>query len=88
MGGIMEIKITGTIFTQHIDAASVAAAVKVDNMSDIVTALHADDSVVTTITGTSFSRVIATMDDYLMNLTVADEIVSKRVKKQTDTSSI
>ena len=84
----MDITITGTIFTRHAHAASVAAAVTADNTPDIVTALYADDCVVTTIAGTSFSRVIATMDDYLMNLTVADEIVSNQAKKQTDTSSI
>ena len=84
----MDITITGTICTQHAHASSVAAAVEADNMPDIVTTLHADDSVVTTITGTSFSRVIATVDDYLMNLTVADEMVSKQTKRQTDTSSI
>jgi len=69
------------ISTQHEDPISVAAAVQIDNMSDIQTMNH-DRCVITTITGTSLSRVIATVDDYLMNLTVADEMsTSKKVKE-------
>jgi len=66
-------KIEGMISTQHTNAACVAAAVQTDNMSDIKT-VSQDGLVITTIVGTSFSRVIATVDDYLMNLAVADEV--------------
>jgi hypothetical protein len=70
-------KISGMISTQHEDVACVAAAVQIDNMSDMET-VSRDGLVITTITGTTFSRVIATVDDYLMNLTVADEMSSSR----------
>jgi hypothetical protein len=65
------------ISTQHEDAACVAAAIKTDNMPGMET-VNRDGHVITTITGTAFSRVIATMDDYLMNLTVADEISTSK----------
>jgi len=75
-------KIEGMISTQHKNAVCVAAAVQTDNMSDIKT-VSQDGRVITTVVGTSFSRVIATVDDYLMNLTVADE-VSASEKDETD----
>jgi hypothetical protein len=68
------------IATQHEDVACVAAAVQVDNMSDMET-VSRDNLVITTITGIAFSRVIATVDDYLMNLTVADEMSTSRKVK-------
>ncbi|MCL2460083.1 MAG: hypothetical protein FWF19_01815 [Euryarchaeota archaeon] len=70
-------KISLMISTQHEDAACVAAAIKTDNMPDMET-VNLDGHVITTITGTAFSRVIATMDDYLMNLTVADEMSTSK----------
>jgi hypothetical protein len=73
-------KISGMISTQHENVTCVAAAVQIDNMSDMKTVTR-DRLVITTITGTAFSRVIATVDDYLMNLTVADEMsISKMTK--------
>ncbi|MDR2854937.1 MAG: hypothetical protein LBV40_02115 [Methanomicrobiales archaeon] len=75
-------KIEGVISTQHENAACVAAAIKTDNMSDIKT-VNQDGRVVTTLIGTSFSRVIATVDDYLMSLTVADEVSTSK-KDETD----
>jgi len=73
-------KISGTISTKHRCAEFVATAVQIDNMSDMKT-VSQDKLVITTITGTAFSRVIATVDDYLMNLTVADEMsTSKKVE--------
>jgi hypothetical protein len=76
-------KIEGMISTQHENITCVAAAVSTDNMSDIKTVTQ-DGRVITTIVGTSFSRVIATVDDYLMNLTVADEVsTSKKDETQS-----
>jgi len=73
-------KISGVISTQHRFPEFVAAAVQTDNMPDMET-VNRDGHVITTITGTAFSRVIATMDDYLMNLTVADEMsISKKME--------
>jgi len=70
-------KISGMISTQHRCAEFVAAAVQIDNMADMKTTNH-DRLVITTITGTALSRVIATVDDYLMNLTVADEMSTSK----------
>jgi len=75
-------KIEGKVSTRHENAACVAAAVQTDNTSDINT-VSLDGRVVTTIVGTSFSRIIATVDDYLMSLAVADEVSTSK-KDETD----
>ena len=68
-------KIEGTITTMHQNAACVAAALAPDNLRSMET--RADgDRVVTTITGTQLRSVIASMDDYLMNLAVAEDACS------------
>jgi hypothetical protein len=68
-------KIEGTITTLHRDAQCVAAALAPDNLRSMET--RADgDRVVTTITGTQLRSVIASMDDYLMNLAVAEDTCS------------
>ncbi|MCK9631728.1 MAG: hypothetical protein M0R30_08790 [Methanoregula sp.] len=68
-------QIAGTITTHHADAACVAAALSPDNLRSMET--RADgDRVVTTITGTQARSVIASVDDYLMNLAVAEDACS------------
>jgi hypothetical protein len=68
-------QIDGTITTLHPDAACVAAALSPDNLRSMET--RADgDRVVTTITGTQARSVIASVDDYLMNLAVAEDACS------------
>jgi hypothetical protein len=72
-------QIEGTIATLHTDAACVAAALAPDNLRSMET--KADDGrVVTTITGTSLRSVIASVDDYLMNLAVAEDACSLSAK--------
>lgn len=69
--------IGGTITTVHENAGCVAAALVPDNLRSMST--HADgERVITTITGTNLRSVIASVDDYLMNLAVADEACSIR----------
>jgi len=71
------IQIMGTITTLHADAACVAEALSPDNLRSMET--KADDGRVrTTIEGTSLRSVIASVDDYLMNLAVAEDTCSIR----------
>ena len=68
-------QITGMIATRHGNAASVAEALASDNLCTMTTT--ADDDVVTTmITGTQLRSVIASVDDYLMNLAIAEDTCS------------
>jgi hypothetical protein len=73
-------QIEGTIMTLHTDAVCVAAALSPDNLRSMET--KADGNrVVTTITGTQARSVIASVDDYLMNLAVAEDACSLRTGK-------
>ncbi len=67
----------GTITTVHEYAGCVAAALSPDNLRCLDT--RADgDRVITTITGTNLRSIIASVDDYLMNLMVAEDACSVR----------
>lgn len=68
-------QIEGTITTLHENAACVATALSPDNLKSMETK-GAGDRVVTTITGTQLRSVIASVDDYLMNLAVAEDACS------------
>ena len=68
-------KIEGTITALHRDAPCVAAALAPDNLRSMETVAEGD-RVVTTITGTQLRSVIASMDDYLMNLAIAEDACS------------
>jgi hypothetical protein len=71
-------QITGTITTVHGNARCVAAALAPDNLSNMSTTADGD-RVITRITGTPLRSVIASMDDYLMNLAVAEDACSVRI---------
>ncbi|RXE57069.1 hypothetical protein ABH15_02765 [Methanoculleus taiwanensis] len=69
------IRIEGTIVTAHEEAACVAAALRPDNLSLMRTS--ADGGAVRTdIAGTRLRSVIASVDDYLMNLAIAEDVCS------------
>ncbi len=70
-------QIEGTITTVHEYAGCVAAALAPDNIRCLDTVADGD-RVTTTITGTYLRSVIASMDDYLMNLMVAEDACSVR----------
>jgi hypothetical protein len=72
-------QIDGTITTRHADAASIATALSPDNLRSMETRAEGD-RVVTTITGTQLRSVIASVDDYLMNLAVAEDACSLSAK--------
>jgi hypothetical protein len=68
-------QIEGTITTLHDHAACVAAALSPDNLKSMETRAE-EGRVVTTIAGTQLRSVIASVDDYLMNLAVAEDTCS------------
>ena len=70
-------QINGTITTVHKNAKCVAAALAPDNLRSMDTKAEGD-RVITTITGTQLRSVIASVDDYLMNLAVAEDACSVR----------
>ncbi len=67
------IRIEGVITTTHPHAECVAGAIRPDNLSSMATTAH-DGRVVTRVNGHQLRSVIASVDDYLMNLTIAEEI--------------
>ncbi len=75
---MMQVEVT--ITTLHTDAACVAAALSPDNLRSMETKADGD-RVITTITGTQLRSVIASVDDYLMNLAVAEDVCSLRTGK-------
>jgi hypothetical protein len=68
-------KIEGTITTRHERAGTIAASLQPDNIRSMTT-LAEGDRVTTTITGTQLRSVIASVDDYLMNLSIAEDATS------------
>jgi hypothetical protein len=70
-------QIDGVITTVHENAGCVAAALAPDNLRSMETKAEGD-RVITTITGTQLRSVIASVDDYMMNLAVAENACSVR----------
>lgn len=62
------------IRTTHDDPETVARSITPDNTSEIATRTT-DEQVITTITRESTGGLRTTMDDYVVNLSVADEVV-------------
>jgi hypothetical protein len=67
--------VQGTITTAHRDPARVAGAIAPDNLASMRTR-PGDGVVVTEIGGTNLRSVIASVDDYLMNLGIAEDACS------------
>ena len=78
-------QIESTITTVHDHAGCVAAALAPDNLCSMDTKAEGD-RVITTITGTQLRSVIASVDDYLMNLAVAEDACSVRKNEKTQIS--
>ena len=74
-------QIEGTITTMHDRADCVAASLTPDNLLSMETR-SGGDRVVTTVTGTQLRSVIASVDDYLMNLAIAEDTGSVAPKQQ------
>jgi hypothetical protein len=67
------IRVYGILTTEHQHPACVAAALRPDNLQSMETRCQGV-YVVTTMEGTSVRSMIASVDDYLMNLNVAEEV--------------
>jgi hypothetical protein len=68
-------EIEGEILTTHRNAACVAGAIRPDNLLSMQTASDGE-RVRTVVTGTRLRSIIASVDDYLMNLAIAEELCS------------
>lgn len=65
--------IHGIITTNHRHPCDVAGALRPDNLNTMTTMVQCSQ-VVTEIEGSQLRSVIASVDDYLMNLAVAEEV--------------
>jgi hypothetical protein len=65
--------VSGTIPTAHHDPARVAGALAPDNLASMRT-IAGDGVVVTEIEGANLRSIIASVDDYLMNLAIAEDV--------------
>ena len=67
------IEIDGEILTVHRNAGCVAGAIRPDNLLSMQTTAE-ESQVRTVVSGTKLRSVIASVDDYLMNLAIAEEL--------------
>ena len=79
---MMQIK--GRITTVHGNAGCVALALAPDNLTSMTTTAEGDH-VATVLTGTQLRSVIASVDDYLMNLAIAEDTCSSFSQISADT---
>jgi len=78
-------QIHGRITTIHGNADCVARALTPDNLTSMTTTAEGDH-VTTVFTGTQLRSVIASMDDYLMNIVIADDACSSFSQLHADNS--
>jgi hypothetical protein len=71
--------IEGIIRTRHRSPGCVAGAVRPDNLSSMRTG-EMNGMVITTVAGSQLRSVIASVDDYLMNLAVAEDLCGLTLK--------
>ena len=76
-------QITGRITTVHGNAGCVALSLAPDNLTSMSTTAEGDH-VTTVITGTQLRSVIASVDDYLMNLAIAEDNCSSFSQSSED----
>jgi hypothetical protein len=76
--------INGRITTVHGNAGCVASSLAPDNLTSMTTNAEGDH-VTTLITGTQLRSVIASVDDYLMNLAIAEDSCSSFSHQSADT---
>jgi hypothetical protein len=65
--------VAGIITTVHRDPARIAASLAPDNLASMRTS-PGDGVVATEIAGENLRSVIASVDDYLMNLAIAEDV--------------
>ena len=69
------IRIEGMIVTPHRYPGCVAAALEPDNLT-LIRTYPTEEGVRTEIAGTRLRSIIASVDDYLMNLAIAEDVCS------------
>ena len=79
-GACCMMQVRGLITTLHTDAPCVASSLAPDNLKGMTT-IAEGDRVTTMIHGTQIRSVIASVDDYLMNLAIADDTTTLTQKK-------
>ena len=77
-------QINGWITTVHGNAGCVANSLAPDNLTSMTTTAECN-RVTTVITGTQLRSVIASVDDYLMNLAIAEDTCSSFSQQSADT---
>lgn len=83
-------RITGVIRTYHQDPVCVAAAVSADNLRDMETEAEVEEGpglVITTLTGERIRSIIASVDDYLANISVAEELCKNLPARKQETGN-
>jgi uncharacterized FlgJ-related protein len=75
--------IKGRITSVHGNADCVASALAPDNLRSMTTTADGD-RVITAIEGTQLRSVIASVDDYLMNLAIAEDACSSFSQESAD----
>jgi hypothetical protein len=75
------IRVLGVIETRHNHPGCVAAALEPDNLNLIRTA-QVEGGVQALVDGARLRSIIATVDDYLMNLAIADEVCNAAMRQQ------
>jgi len=78
-------QIKGRMITRHGNADCVASALAPDNLRSMTTTADGDQ-VITAIEGTQLRSVIASVDDYLMNLAIAEDACSSFSQNSADQS--
>ena len=77
-------EVEGTITTRHTNAGRIAASLAPDNLRSMTTVADRD-RVITRITGPQVRSIIASVDDYLMNLATAEDTDSVVPQQNTHT---
>jgi len=67
------ISVEGTITTVHHDSTRVAGSLAPDNLASMKTTAG-NGVVITRISGENLRSIIASVDDYLMNLAIAEDV--------------
>ena len=75
------IRIEGTIETPHSLPGCVAAALEPDNLT-LIRTVPLEGGVRAEIDGTRLRSIIASVDDYLMNLAIAEDVCSAATRRR------
>lgn len=75
------IRVRGVIETQHNHPSCVAAALEPDNLT-LIRTVATGEGVRAEVDGTRLRSIIATVDDYLMNLAIADEVCNAGMRQR------